>query len=247
MQQRYPNPHNFPPVEALQAMSARDIGLMLLPVIVRTQQRPFVPSELVRSLCDEYAERNRGCGALMFEGIGYLERVGYLSEGMTRSVPLRMVMVTRAGRASLETGALPGAHAARALQAVDLLHPVIVGEALPEVDRGPDHFSTAILRAYRAIEIAVRDVGGFGGDRIGVPLMNAAFGPGGKLREESSDGGEAEAVRQLFAGAVGAFKNPVSHRDVEERDPAKVLRLLAFASALLEIVDERRRALGSHL
>jgi uncharacterized protein (TIGR02391 family) len=97
----------------------------------------------------------------------------------------------------------------------------------------------AIFKAYRAVEIAVRDIGQFGNEKIGIPLMNAAFGPGGPLRDPEAEPGEADAVRNLFAGAVGSFKNPLSHRVVDERDPRQARRLLAFASLLLEIIDRR--------
>lgn len=107
------------------------------------------------------------------------------------------------------------------------------------MDRGPDHFEGAIFKAFKAVEIAVREAGGLGNDKIGIPLMNTAFGPGGKLRDPDSEGGEAEAVRNLFSGAMGAFKNPTSHRFVNERDVEQVMRMLAFASLLLEIVDQR--------
>jgi uncharacterized protein (TIGR02391 family) len=244
---QYRNPNRFPPLDALRAMSPRDLGAMLLPIIARASQREFVPTEIVRLWCDQYAPRNSGAEELLLEGIGYLERIGFLTEAMSRSAPWRMLMLTRAGRAASQEGVLPGAHAARALPAVDLLHPIIANEALPEIDRGPDHFSIAIFKAYRAVEIAVRDAGNFGDDKVGVPLMNLAFGPGGKLRDPGAEGGEAEAMRSLFAGAVGAFKNPVSHRPVNERDPAHVMRLLAFASVLLAIVHERSETVSKKL
>jgi uncharacterized protein (TIGR02391 family) len=237
---QFPNPHKFPPLDALSAMSARDLGWMLLPVLARWHQsRGFVPTELVRTLADQYAPRNMGVEELLLEGMGYLERIGYLTETMTVSGPWRMLMVTRAGRDAARDAEGPGAHASRALPAVELLHPTIAAEALPEIDRGPDHFADAIFKAYRAVEIAVRNAGGFANDKIGVPLMSAAFGPTGPLRDLVAEAGEAEAMRSLFAGAVGTFKNPVSHRYVDERDPKQAMRLLAFASVLLEIVDQR--------
>lgn len=225
-------------------MSARDLALMLLPVVARG--RAFVPTQYALSLVDQYGPRDRGAEELLLEGFAYLECIGYLAEAMTYvGNPYRKVAVTRAGRAAAAEGAAPGAHAARALPVAELLHPTIAREALPEVDRGPDHFPDAIFKAYRAVEIAVRNAGGFGNDRIGVALMNAAFGETGPLRDSGAEKGEADAVRALFVGAVGAFKNPISHRIVDEQDPEQTMRMLTFASFLLGVVDQRATALAA--
>lgn len=88
----------------------------------------------------------------------------------------------------------------------------------------------------------MRTAGDYSDEHIGTKLMSAAFGPTGPLRDSETEGGEAEAVRSLFAGAVGTFKNPVSHRAVDERDPQQTMWLLAFASLLLEIVDRAAAA-----
>ena len=205
MEQRYPNPHKFPSRHALAKMSARDLGLMLLPVLTQ-QKRSFVPCEVIRVLVDQYSGRGLGVEDLLLEGVGYLETIGYLAEAMSWSMPARMLTVTRAGRAASREANGPNSHAAAASPVAEVLDPVIATEALPEIERGPDHFQDAIFKAYRAVEIAVRDASGLGNEKIGVPLMNAAFGPSGPLREPDAEGGEAEALRNLFAGALGAFR-----------------------------------------
>jgi uncharacterized protein (TIGR02391 family) len=221
-------------------MSARDIGFMILPVLSQQQRRAFIPNEFVQFIGDKYVPRDMGAEALFLEGIGYLENIGYLAEAMSLSAPVRMLTVTRAGQAaaSADLGDR-GSHAARGLPLTELLHPTIAAEALPEVDRGPDYFQDAIFKAYRAVETAVRDAAIFGNDKIGVQLMQAAFGQNGPLRDSKAEAGEADAVRNLFAGAIGTIKNPSSHRIIDERDPRQAMRLLVFASLLLEIVDRR--------
>ena len=50
--------------------------------------------------------------------------------------------------------------------------------------------------------------------------MRASFKPeGGALADPSQERGEQEATSALFAGAIGVFKNPSSHREVEYDDP----------------------------
>ena len=44
-------------------------------------------------------------------------------------------------------------------------------------------------------------------------------------------------MSDLFAGAVGKFKNPSSHRDIEYTDPNEVADIIRLANQLLRMVD----------
>jgi uncharacterized protein (TIGR02391 family) len=83
---------------------------------------------------------------------------------------------------------------------------------------------------------------------IGVKLIRFAFGEDGPLRNPQLDGGELIARMELFAGAIGLFKNPTSHRDVVFDDPAEAAEVIMLADLLMRILDrieveveERRR------
>ena len=89
--------------------------------------------------------------------------------------------------------------------------------------------------------IAVRSAGEFPADLVGVKLMRDAFRPGvrdvgGPLTDTSLPTSEQEGMMNLFAGAIGLYKNPQSHRYVPTvaEDAAEVI---LFASQLLRIVD----------
>ncbi len=120
-----------------------------------------------------------------------------------------------------------------------LLHPSIADEVWLDIVRGD--YETAVFKAFRTVEVAVRQVGQFADSDIGTALMRKAFDKAsGPLSDARQPEAEREALAHLFAGAIGSYKNPHSHRTVSISDAVEAQEMVILASHLLRIVDSRR-------
>ena len=120
----------------------------------------------------------------------------------------------------------------------ELLHPDIRDKVWKALARGD--LDEAVFAAFKAVEVGVRGKGGFLATDIGMPLMRKAFDPNtGTLSNMDHPFSEREALAHLFAGAIGSYKNPHSHRTVALTDPREAQEQCLLASHLLSIVEAR--------
>lgn len=119
-----------------------------------------------------------------------------------------------------------------------LLHPVIVQKVYSAFLRG--EYDMAVFQAFKEVEVAVRKASNYAQTDIGTTLMRKAFDKSsGALTRNDLPEAEKESMAHLFAGAIGLYKNPHSHRNEPITDPKEAVSLLVLASHLLYIVDAK--------
>jgi uncharacterized protein (TIGR02391 family) len=169
------------------------------------------------------------------EAFGWLEHAGLTIRDPDQGESYRTL--TRRG-AQLHSRELAAAYRASAILPAGLVHPEIAEKSHAAFMRG-DH-DIAVFAAFKAVEVAVRDACGFSDGELGVALMRKAFNAEtGPLTDKSLISSEREAMGALFAGAIGAAKNPTSHREFE-MTKTEAARLLLVASYLMSVVERRR-------
>jgi uncharacterized protein (TIGR02391 family) len=142
------------------------------------------------------------------------------------------MFVTRAGQRVLSEG-IAGVMAASRLD-VDLHQRLVKVRTQFLIAE----YELAAFAAMREVEIRVRQLAGADDSLLGVKLMRAAFKPdGGPLADATLDAGERVGMMELFAGAIGTFKNPPSHRQVDYEDPTEASEVVILADLLMRVLD----------
>src|SRR5262249_6932258 len=227
----------LPSADALLALEAEDLGVILLRFVQDERGRNVAPSNYEMPLWNAntpaYPHHKRMPVARAFaEAWQWLINEGLLIAAPDQ--PNGLYCITRKGE-RLKTAADFEAYRQGNMLPLALLHLKLAEKVRPMFLRGD--YDVAVFQAFKEVEVAVRAAGGCPNDLVGVKLMREAFHPeDGPLADASAVLAEREALGHLFAGAMGHCKNPPSHRNVSiERLSAA--QLIVLASNLLPVVD----------
>lgn len=239
----------IPDADVLCALEPDELGLRMLPLLAawdgQNRIMDLTLSNLIKVVvggpAPEYPlQQSARVEEAIREAWAWLEGSALLINDRKYLDPNPSRVLSRRARQLAKEPDVRKAFAARRIPK-DALHPTIREDVWALYHRGK--YDTAVFEAMKAVEVAVRDAGRLPASLLGVKLMRAAFAPppnAGPLTDAGADGGEQVARMELFAGAIGSYKNPQSHRNVALDDPDEAAEIIMLANHLLRIVDDRR-------
>lgn len=235
----------LPPVEEASNLEPDELGSYLLPFLQESMREERTKKvnryNIINAAFIRIEDRPHRETMIMrlAEGWAWL-----LSEGLIAPDPLEnnpdWCVITRKGERFLAEDS------ARRLVAYKRAHLLPRGhlEAKMELAVRPifsrGDYDTAVFRAFKEVEVKVREASGLPTEMIGVNLVTEAFRPGtGPLTDKDLPLAEQEAMLSLFRGSIGLYKNPSSHRDVDFEQPIQAAEAILIANHLLRIVEKR--------
>lgn len=237
---------NFPPAEALIELEPEEIGQYLLVYLNkiridegRNKFHRYNETSGENSSVRQYAAQlNLQVSEVLAEAWMWLVAEGFLAPTPNENSN-DWVRISRRGQKITSIEDFKQYEHIKLLPK-KVLDPVLAQKIWASFIRGD--FETAIFSAFKEVEIRLRGAAKLSPKDVGVDLARKAFHPDTGLLTDynNPDRGERQSYSDLFAGALGTFKNPSSHRDVNYDDPVIATGLILHAHTLLQIIEQRR-------
>ena len=243
----------IPDADVLCALEPEELGLRMLPVLANWPPHVYLElGTIIQGSVNKSgsptrshypSERGGDVEQAIREAWAWLDGSALLIEHSGFVSPH---LIRRLSRRACQLAAEPDARKVFAVRRIpkETLHPAIREDVWSLYLRGK--YDQAVLVAMKAVEVAVREAAGFTNADYGTDMIARAFNENnGPLRDPAAQPSERSALRNLFVGAHGSYKNPHSHRNVPLDDPDEAAEIIMLANHLLRIVDSRRPAGGT--
>jgi uncharacterized protein (TIGR02391 family) len=220
--------------EEVQSLPVDRLGILVLKHLAQTNEwnsHNFLNSGQNQGLPDQTLR----CWS---EALNWLVSKNLVARGMPGDPHLEAMFITRLGKKALEVGLEP----IQAIERLDVALHAHLASVKPQFLLG--EYELAAFAAMREVEIRVRELSGSDPSLTGVKLMRKCFGEGGPLADSQLDPGERTGIMELFAGAIGTFKNPPSHRQVDYADPTEASEVVLLADLLMRLLDRAEKRLA---
>jgi len=233
------------PTDQIRGLPTADLALLLLQALVKNNG-PVNADSLFRGSEQAFHHNKERDANFLLERLSdawaWLEAHGLIGPGIQSNTTTWQRVTTQGRELASDASALRKLWAAERL--AGKLDPGLENKVRSIFNLGD--YETACFAAMKAVEVEVRQAAGLDTAAIGVDLMRLAFRPdGGPLTDMEAHPGERRALMELFAGAIGSFKNPASHRTVHFDDPVEAAEVIQTADLLLRLLRRAQRRRSS--
>jgi uncharacterized protein (TIGR02391 family) len=101
-------------------------------------------------------------------------------------------------------------------------------------------YQDAIQNAFIVVEERIRKMGDYSYDMNGVDLATNAFNPDSGELSFGEIESEKRGIMHLYRSGFMAFRNPSSHRFLDDLDRIQAYHILAYANMLLQLLEENQ-------